>query len=126
MKMKRIYGLLWVMLIGIFLVPSNMYGDCMATSREIDIRAGHDHKHDLRSVLPVRATIDESTVTVFFYDSLPEVTIIIRNAEGTVVSEAVYQSPSVVQIPVTAGKGDYKIEITYPDMYLHGEFTIDK
>lgn len=124
--MKRIYGLLWMMLIGIFLVPCNMYGDCMVTSQEIDIRAGQDHKHDLRSILPVRATINESTVTVVFYDSLPEVTILIRNAEGTVVSEEVYQSPSAVQIPVTAGKGDYKIEIVYADMYLYGDFTIDK
>lgn len=123
--MKRIYALLLVMLIGMVLVPNDMYGRTTA-SRDIDIKAGQEHKLDWRSVLPVRATIDESTVTVFFYDSLPEVTIIIRNAEGTVVSEAVYQSPSVVQIPVTAGKGDYKIEITYPDMYLHGEFTIDK
>lgn len=123
--MKRIYCLLLVVIIGAIIAPNDVCGRTTA-SRDIDIKAGHDHKHDMRSVLPVRATIDESTVTVFFYDSLPEVTIIIRNAEGTVVSEAVYQSPSVVQIPVTAGKGDYKIEITYPDMYLHGEFTIDK
>lgn len=123
--MKRIYALLLVVLIGMVLVPNDTYGRT-TTSRDIDMKAGQEDKLDLRSVLPVRATINESTVTVFFYDSLPEVTIIIRNAEGTVVSEAVYQSPSVVQIPVTAGKGDYKIEITYPDMYLHGEFTIDK
>lgn len=123
--MKRIYSLLLVVFIGLFLIPNNMYSRTTA-SRDIDIKAGQEHKLDLRSVLPVRATINESTVTVVFYDSLPEVTILIRNAEGTVVSEEVYQSPSAVQIPVTAGKGDYKIEIVYADMYLYGDFTIDK
>lgn len=123
--MKRIYSLLLGVFIGLFLIPNNMYSRTTA-SRDIDIKAGQEHKLDLRSVLPVRATINESTVTVVFYDSLPEVTILIRNAEGTVVSEEVYQSPSAVQIPVTAGKGDYKIEIVYADMYLYGDFTIDK
>lgn len=123
--MKRIYSLLLVVFIGLFLIPNDMYSRTTA-SRDIDIKAGQEHKLDWRSVLPVRATINESTVTVVFYDSLPEVTILIRNAEGTVVSEEVYQSPSAVQIPVTAGKGDYKIEIVYADMYLYGDFTIDK
>lgn len=121
--MKTHQVLFSILMTGFVLLSVTVYGRTM-DSRDIRLKAA-DSQKTARSVVPVRASIDGTTVSVSFYSSFSEATISIIDSTGAVVEEQTYQSPQSVQIPIEAEKGDYKIVIVYLDKTLSGDFSIE-
>lgn len=95
-----------------------------ADSKSIEMRA-REMDESRRSVLPVRAWLEGTDVYVTFLNSPQEVFITVFDSAGTVVEENVCQSPQTIQMHILEGKGNYRIEISYSEVYLSGEFSLD-
>lgn len=94
-------------------------------SREIELRARQADQEALRSMLPVRACLEENTVVVEFFNAPENVIITIKDAEGSEVITETYSSPELIQLPLTQHAGEYVVEITYGNTTLSGKFSIE-
>lgn len=94
-------------------------------SREIDLRAKQSDQEALRSILPVRASLDGNTLLVEFFNSPQEVTVKISNLENQEVVTEVYTFPKLIRLPITEKSGNYSLDIIYKDTHFSGEFFIE-
>lgn len=96
----------------------------VADSRDIRLIAETQDK-DARSVQPVRAWLDGTTLQVSFLNSPASVTIRVTDPQGAIVKEVVVVSP-YVQIPIEECSGLFRIEIVYTGTHLYGEFEYEE
>lgn len=97
----------------------------VADSRDIRLIAETQDK-DARSVQPVRAWLDGTTLQVSFLNSPASVTIRVTDPQGAIVKEVVVVSPQYVQIPIEECSGLFRIEIVYTGTHLYGEFEYEE
>lgn len=96
-----------------------------SNSRDIHLRARDADQEALRSILPVRATLDENTIQIEFFDSPENVVVKITDATGKEILTSAYSSPRLVQLQVNQDVNDYVMEIIYDETCLYGEFVIE-
>ncbi|RHO63792.1 DUF3244 domain-containing protein [Parabacteroides sp. AF48-14] len=120
--MKRISFLFLITAWVLTFVSPSLLSAKVTDTRDIELRAKYGDK-DLRSLLPVRAWIDNQTVYVSFLDSPETATVIITNGEN---GESVTTSfSSLKTVLITLGdKGKYRIEINYGTEVFEGNFNI--
>ncbi|RHJ85307.1 DUF3244 domain-containing protein [Parabacteroides sp. AM08-6] len=94
----------------------------VATTKDIELHAKEANQPTRRSVLPVRAWLENTKVCVSFLDPSLEVSIKIMNSDGIVVEEIVAKSHQYVQISMYGYSGSYTIEVSYGDTIFCGLF----
>lgn len=119
--MKKQLFLLVCVLFSTLIMSDGMSANIM-DDRAIRLRA-EEETEDLRSVLPVRAWLNDKTVCVSFYNLPESATIIITDAQGNAVITKQYQSPQTLSIPINE-YGEYKMEICYGSKCLVGDFEL--
>lgn len=82
-----------------FASPAMLFAKVTDT-RDIELRTEADTDNELRSLLPVRAWLDNRVVYVSFFELPTEVTVSISDAEGNLIDVCQYQSPEVISIPI--------------------------
>lgn len=122
--MKRISFLFLIIVWGLTFVTPSLLSAKVADTRDIELRAKTDNGNELRSLLPVRAWLDNRVVCVSFLGSPEEVTVSISDTEGMLVDTYHYQSPQTVSIPITEGIGMFRIEIECDSNIFNGEFEL--
>lgn len=95
------------------------------TSRDIDLRARHADDRPLRSIIPVRAVLDEDIISVEFLDSPKDAVIRITDADGNEILSKAYTYPQLVQLPINQKVSIYTIEITLGEICFSGYFCIE-
>lgn len=106
-----------------FASPAMLFAKVTDT-RDIELRTEADTDNELRSLLPVRAWLDNRVVYVSFFELPTEVTVSISDAEGNLIEVCQYQSPEVISIPIVKGTGTFKIEIECDSSIFIGEFKL--
>lgn len=97
--MKRISFLILIIVWVLTFVTPSLISAKVADTRDIELRAKTDNGNELRSLLPVRAWLDNRVVCVSFLGLPEEVTVSISDTEGMLVDTYHYQSPQTVSIP---------------------------
>lgn len=95
------------------------------TARDIELRARHADDEALRSIIPVRAMLDEDILSVEFWDSPKDAVIRITDADGNEILSKAYTYPELVQLPINQKVSIYTIEITLGEICFSGYFCIE-
>ncbi|WP_299363456.1 DUF3244 domain-containing protein [uncultured Parabacteroides sp.] len=117
---KNNFFLLVIVWVLTFVFPVMLSAKATDT-RDIELRAKTGNK-EIRSLLPVRAWLDNRVVYVSFFELPTEVTVSISDAEGNLIEVCQYQSPEMISIPIVKGTGTFKIEIECDSSIFIGEF----
>ncbi|WP_456088110.1 DUF3244 domain-containing protein [Parabacteroides sp.] len=112
--MKKNYFLFLIIVWGLTFVSPVILSAKVTDTRDIE----------LRSLLPVRAWLDNRVVYVSFFELPAEATVSILDAEGNLVNVCQYQSPEVISFPIVEGEGTFRIEIKYDSNIFIGEFEL--
>lgn len=107
------------------LVAFSGFAKTAMTSRDIRLHARNSDQEALRSVLPVRAVLDETTIRLEFFDSPESAVVVITNEEGQKVLTNAYSFPQLVLLQTDKSPGTYEIEIVYGDKCFSGSFIIE-
>ena len=122
--MKRILLLLSIILFG--MISENVLGEITEKNsnnkifwKEIESEKG------ARFLLPISGYIEDSSVTLYLYDSPTNVLVFISNISGDVVYECVYPTMSQETIDLsTLGIGMYEIVVEYGEKSFVGYFSL--
>lgn len=122
--MKRILLLLSIILFG--MISENALGEITEKNsnnkifwKEIESEKG------ARFLLPISGYIEDSSVTLYLYDSPTNVLVFISNISGDVVYECVYPTMSQETIDLsTLGIGMYEIVVEYGEKSFVGYFSL--
>ena len=116
--MRKNYFFLLVIVCGlVFVSPTVLFAKVMDT-RDIELRTESDTDNELRSLLPVRAWIDNRIVYVSFFELPAEAT------NGRLIDECYIQSPEVISIPVKEREGIFEIVIKCGSNIYIGSFEL--
>lgn len=122
--MKKNYFLFLIIVWGLTFVSPVILSAKVTDTRDIELRTKTDNGNELRSLLPVRAWLDNRVVYVSFFELSAETTVSILDAEGNLVNVCQYQSPEVISFPIVEGEGTFRIEIKYDSNIFIGEFEL--
>lgn len=121
--MKKNYFLFLIIVWGLTFVSPVILSAKVTDTRDIELRTKAGNK-ELRSLLPVRAWLNNRVVYVSFFELPAEATVSILDAEGNLVNVCQYQSPEVISFPIVEGEGTFRIEIKYDSNIFIGEFEL--
>lgn len=94
-------------------------------SRDIHLKARKADKDVLRSVIPVRSSLEGNTILINFFNAPRNVTVTVLDAEGNKVFIEAYSSPQIVKLQALYVSGSYTLEVAYEDTCLYGDFAIE-
>ena len=94
-------------------------------TKDIELAAKGRGSEDQRSLLPVRAWVENQKVYVTFADVPSVATVTIANLNSGEQLVETYVSPTTVCIPVASATAPYTITICYGDLLFSGEFTCE-
>lgn len=94
-------------------------------SRDIHLKARKADKDILRSVIPVRSSLEGNTIVINFFNSPENVTVTVTDAEGNEILSEIYSSPQLVKLEAIQMPGSYTLDIVYGDTSLYGDFVIE-
>ena len=77
-----------------------------------------------RSIFPLRGYVENSIVTLCFYDNPSSATITIADAAATPIYKEVVTDASVVNINLDGQKGEFVIKVEYDSKIFYGYFSI--
>ena len=120
-NLKKLILIFIYVLLATWTLPDLTFAKIM-DSREIEIRA-KEKKNDPRSLLPVRAWVDEQVVCVSFMEAIEVATVIVTDTKNGEVTTNIYSSPKIVSVPLSSGM--YEIEISYGSKSFVGNFEIE-
>ncbi len=122
--MRKNYFFLLVIVCGlVFVSPTVLFAKVMDT-RDIELRTESDTDNELRSLLPVRAWIDNRIVYVSFFELPAEATVSVLDTNGRLIDECYIQSPEVISIPVKEREGIFEIVIKCGSNIYIGSFEL--
>lgn len=121
--MKRISFLFLITVWVLTFVSPSLLSAKVTDTREIELKTKYGDK-ELRSLLPVRAWIDNQTVYVSFLDSPETATVIITNVKNGESVTTSFSSSQTVFIPINNENGTYEIQISYEEMVFTGKYKL--
>ena len=123
--MKRVLFLLTLILLGESSYASNGLGNVVEkNTTKINWEDKMRNKSD-RSLFPISGYVEDTSVTLYLYDSPTNVLVFISNISGDVVYECVYPTMSQETIDLsTLGIGMYEIVVEYGEKSFVGYFSL--
>ncbi len=78
-----------------------------------------------RSIFPLRGYVENSIVTLCFYDNPSSATITIADTAATPIYKEVVTDASIVNIDLGDRTGEFAIKVEYNSMVFYGTFSLD-
>lgn len=125
--MKHSLLLVFYVIASFVLVSNQMSSKVMATEDvELHSKGNSNGGGNTRSItiLPVQASVNNSTVFITFWNSPSVATVTITHVQDGMVQTEVFQTPQTVQIPLVNGTGNYTIEICCENLDVEGDFIL--
>ena len=121
-NLKKLMLIFVYVLLSTWIIPDFAFAK-VTNSRDIEVRAKEKTGGEPRSLVPVRAWVDENTVYVSLIEHSDAVTVTIASVDGSFFVKKIYQFPQTISIPIEE-IGEFQIEISYGEKVFVGDFEL--
>lgn len=121
-NLKKLMLIFVYVLLSTWIIPDFAFAK-VTNSRDIEVRAKEKTGGEPRSLVPVRAWVDENTVYVSLIEHSDVVTVTIASVDGCFFVKEIYQFPQTISIPIEE-VGKFQIEISYGEKVFVGDFEL--
>lgn len=123
--MKRVLLLLSLILFGGSSYAGSVLGDVIEKNATKISWKEKDYDKTDRSLFPISGYVEDTSVTLYLYDSPTNVLVFISNISGGIVYECIYPTMSQESIDLsTLGIGMYEIVVEYGGKSFIGHFLL--
>lgn len=123
--MKRLFQLIVLCMLGLFMLPSSIWA--ARDKEKVPLDGDWNIEKSLNPMYPISAFLDASTLTIQSTDRFSDITVRISGAEG-IVYEATYPAENSACIVIdldSSLRGEYTLELTNQwGCYLVGVFEL--
>ena len=121
-NLKKLMLIFVYVLLSTWIIPDFAFAK-VTNSRDIEVRAKEKTGGEPRSLVPVRAWVDENTVYISLIEHSDAVTVTIAWVDGSFFIKEIYQFPQTISIPIEE-IGEFQIEISYGEKVFVGDFEL--